>query len=129
MTQQSNRWLIWWRRVRALPGADAWRGSLPPYAAAVAVYLDSVDAAVPLTGSFCVVVPCPSAWRPTAADTTSGDRLRVAGRGGPVSTAAGLCDPGLPELQGTTSTTTPISRRGLPTGSWRLCLPIRCWRC
>jgi hypothetical protein len=47
LTQQSNRWLIWWRRVRQLPEADGWRESLAPYAAALAVYLDSVDAAVP----------------------------------------------------------------------------------
>jgi hypothetical protein len=55
LTQQSNRWLIWWRRVQQLPDADRWSETLAPYAAAVAVYLDSVDAAtvspVPSTSS------------------------------------------------------------------------------
>jgi hypothetical protein len=45
--QQWNRWLIWWRRVRQLPGADEWRDSLVPYATAVGAYLDSVDMLVP----------------------------------------------------------------------------------
>jgi len=46
LTYQTDRWLIWWRRVHRLGEAGEWGESLDSYASAVAAYLDSVDAGV-----------------------------------------------------------------------------------
>jgi len=73
LTYQTDRWLIWWRRVHHLPEADSWGESLASYGSGVAVYLDSVDSGVPMpvpTTSSVVKLPGGTATpeAPTAID-------------------------------------------------------------